>query len=770
MSTSGLKTLTITHLRGSVSSFVLPFEKGKKLTVVYGENGTGKSTICDAFDFLGKGKVGSLEARGLGKTNKYWHSIGKKPVDVSVTLEAQDSTSCRATIVKSDVVAIPAANRPRVEVLRRNQILALIEATAANRYEAIKRFIDVSGIELSESNLQNLISHIKSSREVAVARVSENQDTIAQFWNTAGKPGTDAITWATTETQRTPTAKDAEIDALSKLQAAYAMLADYPTNLTKAKDAVATAKDKATSAREKVQATTQSLASDAGEVMGVLESARAYLANHPTPGTCPLCESTEKVQGLKERITARLSVFSALQTVQSESGVADASVQRAHQAFQLLCENAKRHVVAFESTRQSFNWSEDVKMPMTPPPDDIEALGAWLAETATLSTEWKQVETLRQDKKQFLNTLRTALKTYTDNMKAQKDLDKLMPKLNRALEIVMEERRAFTDTILAKIAEDVGRIYEAVHPGEGLNKISLVLDPARRASLDMGTVFCGESDTPPQAYFSDSHLDTLGLCVFITLASLDSPENTVLVLDDVLASIDEPHVDRLIEMLYSEVSMFRHCVITTHYRPWKEKLRWGWLKNDQCQFVELSRWTSRSGMTLIRSIPDAERLRTLLAESPPDPQLVCAKAGVILEASLDFITQLYECSIPRRRGGRYTLGDLLPSINSKLRKSLEVEVLLKDASGVATYQKESLTSIIDELNRIAQVRNVFGCHFNEISFELMDTDALLFGQLVLKLIDLIADPEAGWPRSAKSGKYWSNAGETRRLYPLQQPT
>jgi len=43
--------LTIKHLRGSVLPFVLPFESGKKLTVVYGENGSGKSTICDALEF-----------------------------------------------------------------------------------------------------------------------------------------------------------------------------------------------------------------------------------------------------------------------------------------------------------------------------------------------------------------------------------------------------------------------------------------------------------------------------------------------------------------------------------------------------------------------------------------------------------------------------------------------------------------------------------------------------------------------------------------------
>src|SRR5439155_20741494 len=107
----------------------------------------------------------------------------------------------------------------------------------------------------------------------------------------------------------------------------------------------------------------------------------------------------------------------------------------------------------------------------------------------------------------------------------------------------------------------------------------------------------------------------------------------------------------------------------------------------QCQFIELTKWTDKNGLTLIRSVPDAERLRLLLAETPPDSQLVCAKAGVILEEALDFLTQLYECSCPRRPGGLYTLGDLLPCINKKLRQALLVEVMTKDAAGAVSYYR-----------------------------------------------------------------------------------
>ena len=160
----------------------------------------------------------------------------------------------------------------------------------------------------------------------------------------------------------------------------------------------------------------------------------------------------------------------------------------------------------------------------------------------------------------------------------------------------------------------------------------------------------------------------------------------------------------------------------------------------------------------------------LLKDASPDHQAICAKSGVILEAVLDFLTLLYECNVPRRAGGHYTLGDLLPAIDGKLRKALRVEHRNEDAVGTVTYQARMLEPHLTELARIAQVRNVMGCHFNALSFDLLDNDAIAFGIEVLALTDALIDHETGWPRNGKSGSYWSSAGDTRRLHPLKRPS
>lgn len=768
MSTGALKSLKIEHLRGAVTAFSLPFEKGKKLTIVYGENGTGKSTICDAFDFVGRGGVGSLENRGLGKTAQYWYSLGKSPADIAVTIDTADG-ACRATVGKNGVLATPADKRPRVEVLRRAQILSLIEAPAAKRYEAVSRFIDVSEIETGEGSLRDAIKSLKSGRDTAIARIDENEKSIRSLWETAGSPEIAPNAWAEQESSRSAGSVDTHLEVLAFVRRLYERLAEDAEKIEAAEEGAKAAHEAMAAAQAALDELTNTVSADATDIMRILEAAKPHLDGHVQLAVCPLCESSEKTEGLAARVGAKLETFSALRSAHSEAKIRRDNAVRANDYVARIRKEAEIHAADFQSGTEDPRWPDAVDRPDVTLPAEPARWGEWLEATADLLDKWRAAEAAYEGDRKFLAALKTAVATLAENVSEQEVLDALLPKMEHALEIVARERREFTDAMLATIADEVGQLYDAVHPGEGLNKISLELDPNKRSSLAIATSFCG-SECTPQAYFSDSHLDTLGLCILLALAARDSAAETILVLDDVLGSIDEPHVDRLIEMLYDVTTRFRHCVITTHYRPWKQKLRWGWLRNGQCQFVELTRWTVSGGLTLIRSTPDVERLRLLLAESPADAQLVCAKAGVILEAVLDFLTQLYQCAVPRRPDGTYTLGDLLPAVGKKLRQSLEVEVLGTDALGAPAYARHSLEPIFEELTKISVARNVVGCHFNKLSFELLDSHSLGFGQQVLALADLIADPEAGWPKSDKSGKYWATSGETRRLHPLKTPS
>ncbi len=766
---AALRKLTVAHLRGSTQPFSLSFETGKRLTVIYGENGSGKSTLCDALDLLGNGFVGSLENRGLGSgLSKYWASVGRAPVDISVVLETAGATHC-ARMVKSNVVVDPQAGRPRVQVLRRDKMLTLVTASPSERYEAIRRFIDVGSIEDTESALRDAIKSAEQGRDGAALRLQENRGEIYRLWQAAGSPDDDFLAWAQNEAQRDASEFAPQIEALDALLSAHSRLTELPGQWAQAQQQIRDAGTESANAQMAMEVALGGIASDAADMVSLLELAQTYLQRYPNPQACPVCQSAEKAKGLSERLQERIAGFQALRQASQRQRNAQNQIERAKQHAEIIAAQAQQKSAQFDSVHAEYQWPEGIDIP-EPPPAAIDEWPAWLTATETLLLVWRGALAQRQAQAQNHWALQGAVKNYTESMQTQHELDAVLPRLQRVLDIVVEERKRYTDKVLADIADEVGQLYERIHPKEGLNNISLQLDPKRRASLAISMPFHG-TVAPPHVYFSDSHMDTLGLCIFLSNAKLNEPRATILVLDDVLGSVDEPHVERVIDLLIEECQGFRHCLIATHYGPWRRRHQWRMLRDGKCQFIELGKWTRDAGLSQVGSLDHVDQLRHLLEQAAPDAQLICAKAGPVLEALLKFIAVNYGLRLPYRIDAQYTLGELLNAMDGKLLKVLRAEIAesVADGDGV-TYRSVPLEPLLDELKRIAQLRNAIGAHFNELSFDLLDSDALNFGRCVHELAETLTDNESGWPQSRASGSYLATNNDSRRLHPLTRPT
>ncbi|WP_082887717.1 AAA family ATPase [Eikenella halliae] len=767
MSTISLKSLSIENLRGSVTPFVLNFEKGKKLTIIYGENGTGKSTISDAFDLLGNSKIGSLENRGVGSSTKtYWPSVGKSHSDVKVSLETSSGT-CILSLDKKNVSVDFEVLRPQVSVLRRSEILRLIAAQPAERYKEIRQFIDVSGIETSENTLRKLINNKERDFDTAITRVSENRNAIEHFWKQVNCPIHDVISWAKDEVKKDVAhleKKKNNIDALisywNKIEGGYEKYLQICNEIENAETKLAN--DQVTLTKLSEAASNNYL-----EIIDILQAAQKYFHKHDTLEKCPLCGSSENISNLVENVNKQIEengLIGKLNTAKQTVSRSEISLKSKKQQLEDFLKNTRNDFKKLENYCLNTSEIQDLDLPFFPAPEDPTQ---WLEWTTVYNKKesWRKEADRCIDSKNFIETLRRSLNDLANNENIVNELSITLPKLKRVLDIIESKRKEYTDNILEAISIRVGELYELIHPNEGLDKIALALDAAKRGSLDISMEFGGKQDTPPQAYFSDSHLDTLGLCVFLALAERENPEQKILVLDDVLGSVDEPHVERVIGMIYDVIQKFQHTIVTTHYRPWREKFRWGILKPEQgCQFVELKHWSLDSGMALTGSITEIVRLKNLLADSDPDIQSITGKAGVILEALLDFLTIKYACAVPRKVGNTYVLSDLLGAVNGKLLRELKVEKISEQNN-----EEIQIGEILKEIQQIAQTRNVIGAHFNELSFNLYPQDGLRFAKLVEQLCDALICPDYGWPNK-DTGSYWKNGGDTRRLHPLKKPS
>src|SRR5262249_21704692 len=151
-----------------------------------------------------------------------------------------------------------------------------------------------------------------------------------------------------------------------------------------------------------------------------------------------------------------------------------------------------------------------------------------------------------------------------------------------------------------RVAGECSLLYARVHPGEPLGLSRFYLDARRRASLLQGAHFQGHPDVPPQAYFSDAHLDTLGFCLFLALSKLTAPGDTIVALDDAFTSADDAHQERLEALLIEESAAFRQVIATTHSHAWRDRCRRQEIQGAPVQLVELAPWSAAEGIRVMR--------------------------------------------------------------------------------------------------------------------------------------------------------------------------
>ena len=303
-------------------------------------------------------------------------------------------------------------------------------------------------------------------------------------------------------------------------------------------------------------------------------------------------------------------------------------------------------------------------------------------------------------------------------------------------------------------------MYGKIHPGEKLGGIKLLTDASKKASLDLKAKFQTNDDILPQAYYSESHLDTLGICLFIALSKLYKNDNTILILDDVITSADQVHLSRFIRMLEDELNNFTHTIITTHYQVWRDKYRYG---KGNMQLIELLNWSIDRGVRHTKTKIYIDELKDYLKIEPIDKQIVASKAGIFLELILDNLALIYGCMLPRKSEPFYTLGEFLNAF-SKLKKKLKIEII-EDGK---MKEEIPLLSHFDVLPEDSILRNEVGCHFNTIGQNYSEIDIKNMAENTLKLAEaLICESCGELPYKSKSGSYYECRCGIKHLYPLE---
>jgi hypothetical protein len=575
----------------------------------------------------------------------------------------------------------------------------------------------------------------------------------------------DPVAWAREKAAAAESDHSIQIRALGELIKVFGHFEPLPERIVDATNKILVARNHLSDVERLFTAAAEQAGDAAAELVQLLEAGQTFLTAHSDVEVCPLCQSGEHAVGLADAVAERLDRLQALRLAAADRAKAVEDHQKAKDAAGILAGQYDQLCRAYRQVVEGHKWPSEVPAPPAQTPERAGQLASWLAEQHGHVQAWQALQDRLVSQRDLGNSLKQALAQYDESREKQAELKQLVTAVTTSQQICRAERLAFVDEIISEIALEVQRLYGSIHPDEGMGEVRFEFDQNKKSSLDLYMEY-DDKTVPPQAYFSQSHLDTLGLCITIALALRERPGETILVLDDVLGSVDEPHVERVIHMIYEESRKFRHTIVTTHYRPWRERRRWGQLAAGHLQFVELSRWHKDTGMRLGKAVPELEWLEAHLAADPQDYQTICAKSGVILEACLEFLTFQYQCKLARKRAEDYTIHEMLDSINGALRTGLRVQLR---ASKVDEFSELPLGPVLDELKTIAHARNALGAHFRHLSFQLLDADTIRFAEAVKRLAEALCHGEDGWPDKDDSGSYWRNTGDTRRLHPLKKP-
>ncbi len=746
--------------------------------MIFAENGNGKSTISDALVCLLTDGFGSLDDKS-SVDQQFIKSLGTGHRETKITLNA-DSGSYSASISGTTInfQKSPSTGQPALRFLRRSQIVNMVNTKPSERYSSLKYYIDVSGIFASEEELRKLNRETEQNLNSAVSVLTNAKETLEEAWTKEGKPDEDFLIWAKLQSEVDLSKDKRALETLNVLMDQWKAIGTKHGEIVLLNESLKATLKAFHDAEKEVVKLQKESKKNAAILLELLQKARTYLTAQTEIKSCPVCENSidrEKVvKSLGEQIASMDVLKKAAENLEVK--------RKNHEKYIGF---RSRAVVSISTLiaryKESIN-NYSLKVPEILPfvkgvgIDPKSNYDCYLQNITPLQTLYSRIEDSQKSKAKAVeqhNFISTQYKAIVSNSEKMENLAKLSIAASKTLTIVESARKEFFDNELLSISGDVEQMYQKLHPSEGLGGIKLFLNPKFKTSLELQADFHSETGITPQSVYSESHLDTLGICIFLALAKKYSDGDTILVLDDVVMSVDEKHLDRFIDLLHDESSHFGQIIITTHYRPWRDRYRNNRAPAGAVHFLELRNWSKENGIRVFNSKLILDELKQLLEnEENFHRENISGSSGRILENLLDYLTIKFASRLPRKPKGDYQLHELLTGLSKELLKVFKVEHFSKDAFGKFTVNHKSveLSSIVERLKQLKAIRNQVGAHFSFDGSMVGDGDVTEFGKVTIEFAELLICPESGGlPDKNSSGSYWETKTGSIRLFPLVDP-
>lgn len=765
-----IEKVCASSFRGATTNTTIDFDSSKAFVLLFGENGTGKSTVVDAIDFVCNQSPGSISNISGATLAKHLRSIGSENADVAVELTI-DGKAWKGTLNGARISVEPDSSIPKVAVLRRNKILQLVLAKPADRFAQLKQFIDVEGVQKSEDELKKALNEVRNSLTSRAQDIATAEETLRQAHEQDRASDEGHLSYEEWAKQRAKTKIADSEKRLTLMKAVTEADVEAGIFLETKNDQQMDLNSKRNKKEEVEREISrfQGTNPDAGVVMvDLLKKAQDYIGAAGEIDACPVCKKGNDAFTLQATIRNTLDQMTELTELAQRKNVVDGDVKAAEenvsQTYIALVGRTQSLAAAIECLPEDLLKGQELSRQTFPnlfafekklTRENIDETNSFLAKAASLiATISSEQEALGKKVAQH-NMVESS---YTRLIEARKDAEtqqKVANALEEMHDIVHEHRIRFVEEVLDAVADECDRLYQEIHPGEGIGQVRFTLEQERRGSMHMLAPFAGEADVPPQAYFSESHLDTLGFCFFLALTKHTTQGDTIVVLDDVFISVDLSHIERILDLLMTEAEQYHQIILTTHQRRWLTFFESNRAPKEKADIISLRPWSLAHGIHADRAVTTLDSLRDLLVSGPIKRRELGSTAGFLIETVLEEMTKHLGCGIQRNPADKYTGASLLDSIKKKSSKIIAVQTSSENSKG-EELSEPPLAGIVENLRKqLTDGRNTVGDHFNWEAADVSDKDVQDFAQGALLLAErFICSQCGGMAVRLRDGHLW----------------
>ena len=591
-----LKAVTLEWFRGAADCIAM--EPDCRSMVVYGSNGSGKSSFVDAIEYvLNAGRIGHLAHEYSGKhlknalPNTHKPNAAKTEVAIKLSDDSEVKTEIREDGSTNTSGSIGLWDYRRT-VLRQEEVVAFIHDTKGGKYSALLPLFGLHKMEVAAENLRQLAKNIESLtalEQSKIAMVQTKAKRKASFGTATdeevfkkiedlhskycGEKG--LVIGALNQCADLTASLDARIVGLSADERRHVSLrAVAEIHLKSCVDAVRTASLKFAGSVDPLVA----------QKLAVLESSQALVAKLTSDGEveCPACGKNILVADFRQHVASELEHLREIRNTFNLRKLALGGLCDAVRSLQITLDapDAKnwKHDIRDETLVECLKHLDGL---------DVQKLRAFCddAELREIETTLIPIiEAATQASVQTPPKVQHLLdeKVVVDAAKAIIQGGEEASRIENAeaiISVVMglerttrQEIRLHSEAVIAEISDDIRDMWSILHPGEPIENVHLYLPKDSDKAIDIGLKFHGKELESPRLTLSEGYRNSLGLCIFLSMAKRETGNDRPVILDDVVVSLDRNHRGMIVELL-EKIFGERQVIILTHDRDWYTELR-----------------------------------------------------------------------------------------------------------------------------------------------------------------------------------------------------